>query len=358
VATNLLGQNTPAIAAAETQYAEMWAQDATAMYAYASGSAAATRLTPFAAPPQTTDPAGVGAQAAAVGQAAGTSAAFSPRLLSQLISTLPTVLQAIATGATPATTADFLNFTSGWTFVASGVLFILGPLLEGPIAGLVPPLAAIGAYGPAAAGSGVAGLAGTGALATPALVDVGTPAGGGRPAVLAGLNRAGSIGGLSVPPAWAAPSMTRAAAFTEPALAGLPEAELDGLGPGPGGMLAGSLMAAAAGGGGAAGGGWAATRGSGAAKSGAAAQPGAGTAQPGTGTSAQFGPPARVIPQVDRDSGQATRPGQPAQAGDGPLSQNLRAEVNDLRKQVAEMAMERDLLMRSMALWARDSMGQ
>jgi PPE-repeat protein len=190
VATNLLGQNTPAIAATETQYAEMWAQDATAMYAYASGSAAATRLTPFAAPPQTTDPAGLGAQAAAVGQAAGTSAAFSPNLLSQLISTLPTVLQAIATGATPATAADFLNFTSGWTFVASGVLFILGPLLEGPIAGLVPPTAAIGAYGPAAAASGGAGLAGTGALATPALVDV-----GGRPAVLAGLNRAGSIGG-------------------------------------------------------------------------------------------------------------------------------------------------------------------
>jgi PPE-repeat protein len=29
VATNLLGQNTPAIAATETLYAEMWAQDAT-----------------------------------------------------------------------------------------------------------------------------------------------------------------------------------------------------------------------------------------------------------------------------------------------------------------------------------------
>jgi PPE-repeat protein len=50
VATNLLGQNTPAIAATETQYAEMWAQDATAMYAYANGSAAASRLMPFAAP--------------------------------------------------------------------------------------------------------------------------------------------------------------------------------------------------------------------------------------------------------------------------------------------------------------------
>jgi hypothetical protein len=122
-------------------------------------------------------------------------------------------------------------------------------------------------------------------------------------------------------------------------------------------MLAGSLMAAAAGGGGAAGGGWAATRGSGNVKSGGATPPGAATAQPGE-ISAQHGAPARVIPQVARDAGQAMRPGQPAQAGAGPLSQNLRDEINDLRKQVAEMAMERDLLMRSMALWARDSMGQ
>ena len=41
VATNLFGQNTPAIAATETEYAEMWAQDAAAMYGYAAGSAAA-----------------------------------------------------------------------------------------------------------------------------------------------------------------------------------------------------------------------------------------------------------------------------------------------------------------------------
>jgi PPE-repeat protein len=36
VATNLFGPNTQAIAANEAQYAEMWAQDAAAMYAYAA----------------------------------------------------------------------------------------------------------------------------------------------------------------------------------------------------------------------------------------------------------------------------------------------------------------------------------
>ena len=44
VATNILGQNTPAIAATEALYAEMWAQDAMAMYGYAGASALATKL--------------------------------------------------------------------------------------------------------------------------------------------------------------------------------------------------------------------------------------------------------------------------------------------------------------------------
>jgi PPE-repeat protein len=43
IATNLLGQNTAAIAATETQYTEMWAQDAAAMYGYAGQSSAARR---------------------------------------------------------------------------------------------------------------------------------------------------------------------------------------------------------------------------------------------------------------------------------------------------------------------------
>src|SRR5277367_457467 len=72
VATNIFGQNTPAIAATEAQYAEMWAQDATAMYGYAGTSAAATTLTLFATPSQNTNPGGVGNQAAAVNQATGT----------------------------------------------------------------------------------------------------------------------------------------------------------------------------------------------------------------------------------------------------------------------------------------------
>ena len=87
VATNILGQNTPAIATTEAHYAEMWAQDAAAMYGYAGSSAAASTLTPFAAPPATTT----------VGQAAGTGTSAP---LSQLVTSVPAALQGLASPAT------------------------------------------------------------------------------------------------------------------------------------------------------------------------------------------------------------------------------------------------------------------
>ncbi len=72
VASNLLGQNTPAIMANQARYAEMWAQDAATMYAYAANSATAATLKPVTAPTQDTNPGGQAGQAAAVAQAART----------------------------------------------------------------------------------------------------------------------------------------------------------------------------------------------------------------------------------------------------------------------------------------------
>ena len=98
IATNFFGQNTPAIAATEAQYGEMWAQDAAAMYGYAATSAATTaQVTPFTAAPQTTNLAGLAAQGAAGAQSAGSSTGTGVQsALSQLISTVPTALQSLA----------------------------------------------------------------------------------------------------------------------------------------------------------------------------------------------------------------------------------------------------------------------
>jgi PPE-repeat protein len=106
VATNFFGQNTPAIAATEIQYAEMWAQDAIAMYGYAASSASATSLTPFTQPQQNTDPASSTSQAAAVSQATNTTAGDAQSAISsaqQAFSAVPNVLQSLASSDSVAT---------------------------------------------------------------------------------------------------------------------------------------------------------------------------------------------------------------------------------------------------------------
>jgi PPE-repeat protein len=68
IATDFLGQNSPAIAANEAEYVEMWAQGAAAMYRYAAGSARASVLKVFTPAPQVTDAAGVATRASRVSQ--------------------------------------------------------------------------------------------------------------------------------------------------------------------------------------------------------------------------------------------------------------------------------------------------
>ncbi len=93
VSTNVLGQNTPVIAQLEAQYGEMWAQDAAAMYGYAGHAAAASRVTPFASPAQTTNPAGQALQASAVTQAASSASGTSAQsTLSHVVSSMPNTL--------------------------------------------------------------------------------------------------------------------------------------------------------------------------------------------------------------------------------------------------------------------------
>ncbi len=103
IATNFFGQNTPAIAATEAQYMEMWAQDAAAMYGYAASSAVASQLTRFISPPNTTTPDGEAAQFAAVAQAVAQPAGNSGQTAaatSQLVpaATVPQALQNLASG--------------------------------------------------------------------------------------------------------------------------------------------------------------------------------------------------------------------------------------------------------------------
>ncbi|OHU81303.1 PPE family protein, partial [Mycobacterium talmoniae] len=135
VATNVLGQNTPAIAANEALYGEMWSQDAAAMYGYAGSSATAGRLNPLAAPAPVTTPAGPADQAAAVGQAhAGTAAVAGQTELAQLLSRLSEAMQGLAS---PLTTGG-AGLSTAMSDMAGGVDSFFGiPLVSNATNGAV-----------------------------------------------------------------------------------------------------------------------------------------------------------------------------------------------------------------------------
>jgi PPE-repeat protein len=230
IATNFLGQNTPAIAATEAQYVEMWAQDAAAMYGYAASSAAATApVTPFAPAPQTTNLAGLAAQGATSAQAAGSSTGTGvQQALSELTSTITGALNSLAS---PLSSALGGTSSAGSAVGPFGTLLSTNGLSPGGIAtGLITSYGAMPGwmglsvmstmmgttFGPliggpmnigfasaaAANAAGTAGAAGA-AAAEGALGPVGG-AFGGIPGLggFAGLGAATSVGGLAVPQGW------------------------------------------------------------------------------------------------------------------------------------------------------------
>jgi PPE-repeat protein len=235
VATNFLGQNTPAIAANEATYAEFWAQDAGAMYSYAGAASTASQLTPFAQAPATTNDTGQATQSAANAQAAASTGAdnleawltelnaeitnFGKDLstyMTQILAGLPqnseTLAQLVASLGLPPSVTQAINLfnqalTTGantlstwaagpWTPLGFGSLLknwwqvsISIPSLGTGIQGIGPllhPTPITGALSPLLHSSLLSGATQSASPAT----------------ALAG--RAGTIGGLSVPQNWAA----------------------------------------------------------------------------------------------------------------------------------------------------------
>ena len=327
VATNILGQNTPAIAATEAQYSEMWAQDAAAMYGYAGASAAATRLMPFAAPQQTTDPDGTTVQAASVNQAVQSAA--GPGTQSAL-NTVPNMLQNISAGplvnssnldpglgsllspsSGPTGLNEFTQNVGNWALVISGPLFTasgITPLLGG-LYGLAMPTAAAVAGDVSPPGAGLGSL-------------VNSPVSGslGNAGVSAGLGESATVGKLSVPQAWADSPAIRLAGSASPlstaGLGGVPQAEAAG----PGGFFGGippvgSLVNA----------------------------PG------GEQSRARSGAGQKVVSTAPGESGADERtavvPASPQRTRKhvtSALSERERDELDKLRKEIAEVATERD----------------
>lgn len=218
IATNVLGQNTAAIAATEAQYGEMWAQDAATMYGYAGSSATATRLSMFTEPNQATRHDGLARQAAAVTQATGTSAGNQQATISQLNTAVPHALQTLSSPTAPSTSStsnlsSILDPNSNFwnTITSTGALdpaqvvqTVTSSSLIGASAGTLNDLAS-GAPVATGLGTGAQGLSGLAGLGnTGSSVSAGL--GNASSSVSTGLGRASLVGPLSVPPSWAPPA--------------------------------------------------------------------------------------------------------------------------------------------------------
>jgi PPE-repeat protein len=255
IATNILGQNTPAIMATEAEYSQMWAQDATAMYNYAATSASASAFSTFVSPPQTTNPSGLVNQAGATAHTAGNKA---QTMSTQLMSSVTQALQGLSTpgsssavggaaglastvASTPASALSSLTGASGKTAKtagAAGALSGLGGVLSslgsngdlagvfdvggvaGDVAGLGTDFGGLGLdfggtgldifgaqldvagvgsiEGAAGSASGLGAIPGLGAFG-----GLAGPIGGLDGGAAAGLGQAAALGTLSVPPSWA-----------------------------------------------------------------------------------------------------------------------------------------------------------
>lgn len=226
--TNTLGLNTPVIEALQAEYAEMWAQDAAAMFGYAAASQAASTLSPFNTPIPTSDPAGPAAAGAASASATATGVQFTSPVSGTVPATaaaLPTPIgdldiaaAYIAVLSTASLSLSVVNTFRPWIFA-----YKHSDGDDLPDAGPVQP------------------TQGT------TIRSASTPAGG-RP-VSADVGRAALVGALTVPHSWttAAPEIRLAVqALPSPGLSAAPTT----LGAMPAALLGGMALAGMAGRGG------------------------------------------------------------------------------------------------------------
>jgi PPE-repeat protein len=242
IATNILGQNTPAIAATEAHYAEMWAQDAGAMYGYAGSSAAASQFTPFNEPPKTTNDTGTAMQSEAVAQSNTVSGTNTAMKMSQLSTTMQPLAQTNAvsstTGSTGITAPATPQIVTNWNTIWSAITGVYSPQSWSTIPG--GPFLSFGqAYAWGQNGqSAAAYLAGPKAISG-ALAPLTSGAGGVHPMLSsatapasASMGKAPMIGSMAVPQSWteAAPGIRTLAQVLPANLAAAPEAALAGEG--------------------------------------------------------------------------------------------------------------------------------
>jgi PPE-repeat protein len=211
ITSNVLGQNTAAIATVEAQYYEMWAQDAAAMYQYVASSATATKLAEFDEPQEATNPGASVAQEAAVAQAVSNSSQTGAQDLAasaQAADTPQNVPTATFGNLKPiddwiSANTPFDDIAGMYSkyfvpYVSSGQVGVQTAQSFGQISNGITAMSSFAkSAAPAAAAAAKAAEGATSSLGA-AGAGLGNVGG-----VAAGVGRALPMGALSVPPSWA-----------------------------------------------------------------------------------------------------------------------------------------------------------
>jgi PPE-repeat protein len=200
IATNILGQNTPAIAATEFEYIEMWAQDVGAMVGYHAGAASvASALPSFSLPPVSlaglaglvSSPlSGLSNLASGVAGLAGGTGLVS-EAVSMVSSIEPTLSSAVSS-----VVANPSSLMSVFQIAMYPASMMMSPIMMAAQAGMGahPALASatdLAAGGPKFVDSAV-----------PAMKGLGGGVGGLGAGIGDGLGKARLVGAMSVPPTW------------------------------------------------------------------------------------------------------------------------------------------------------------
>ena len=249
IATNFLGQNTPAIAMNELEYFEMWAQDVAAMVGYHVGVTSAASILPTFTLPQLTLTGFEGLMASAASQVTGavsTAAAPLTGGLSTGVSAVSGVVPEVSALTSQIPVSSVESFAQIAMYPAS---MAMSPIMMA----VQSATQSTNAAGMAAAGAATAGL-----VDAPKFVPTGSPmaglggVGGLGSAVSGGLGHARLVGAMSVPPTWEGSAPGRMASSAMSGLSAESAAAMAGAPTGGGGM---PMMPMPMGGGAGAGGG-------------------------------------------------------------------------------------------------------
>jgi PPE-repeat protein len=203
IATNILGQNTPAIFMTEFEYMEMWAQDVAAMVGYHAGATGvAAALPSFSVPPVSL----AGLTGLLTTPLASVASSVGSAITSPLSSVAGVAGPAVSELASLASAAPVSEISQLAQVAATPASLMMSPIMMAAQAGM--------SSSNAASLAGATGAAG--ALDPTKFVSSAVPAGkglgggfGGLGGAEAGLGKARLVGAMSVPPTWQGSSPSR-----------------------------------------------------------------------------------------------------------------------------------------------------